>query len=288
MTYKFSLKHQVLICLAVTCQFISCLNFYSINNYLKVSEGVFGDQLDGSHWVIFSFFGRLLGVCILGKYAERFGFFKTIQVISGLFVIFATLFFLFCFVHHSYHVNFDQFYYFRLYYCFLEPAAIFLPAIYLFKVTSPSRHIILSAVIIFAVFLGQLGAYFLKFIQLLHPTAWAVVPVITTSLSWIIYGYLQNDSKKNQELNVVSQASIADIPLIPVRVKIISTLLGGALAAALFYNHTYFSHYISDIALIDSRFNISGVSYYSLFALFFIPGAVLTRRFGFLPWGVYL
>ena len=275
-------KEQILIFLAISCQFITGSNFYSINNYLKISEGVFGNQLDSTQWVVFCFFGRLLGVCILGKYAERFGFFKSMHVVSGLFVTFTTLFLFFCFMHHSFPVTDERFYLFRLYHCFLEPAALFLPYIYLFNKIPSSNHFITGAYLVFGVFLGKVATYGLKFIQAVYPTGWAVIPVITTLLAWGIYGYLQMTSLKNLSTDAaIITTKPFKIP-IPLKVKTLSLLLGAACATAIFYNHTFLSHYMHDIAVIDPRFNISGVLYYSLWVLCLIPGVKLTEYFGFL------
>lgn len=308
---------QGLIFLAIVCQFMSGVNFYSLNHYLNLSDVFFGNQLDSRYWVVACFFGRLLGVVIIGKYAERFGFFRSMQVISGFFVSFSVLFALFCLIPDACAID-ERFYFFRLCYCFLQPAALFLPCIYLFENIPASYHLGGGAILVFGVFIGEVGAYGLKFIQTQYPIGWTIIPVLTTLIAWGIYGYLQKTSKtfvKNlstkDEIEAKTQAEPGPEPqleaeglnlegveikgvgemklltksmmtYIPLKVKILSFFIGAASATAVFYNHTFLSHYMLDVVVINPQFNFSGISFYVLWAICLIPGIKLTQYFGFL------
>ena len=274
---KISKKILPLIFLAIFCQFLTSLNFYAINNYLqKQGELFIGNQLDSRYWVIACFLGRILGMCVFGVYARCFGFFKSMQAISILFLTLTITFALFIFNEQLLHTLDDQFYFFRFYYCFLQPAALFLPLTYLFCITDSSKHLSLSALSIFSVFSAEVFSFGLKFTQVFYPSLWAILPIITTCFGWGIYCYLQKISANETSATIQLEST-----MISKEIKILSTALGAASATAIFFNHTFLSHYHTEIVILETHFNLSGVLYYLLWFLFIIPGCMLTKQFGF-------
>ena len=272
---KKNLKELVLVFFAVFCHFLTCLNFYSLNNYLKISDTFFsGNQLNSEYWVVVCFIGRILGVCILGKYAQRFGFFKSMHLISGLFLILDILFAIFCFSYQYAHEIDERFYFFRLFYCFLQPGALILPSIYLFNRNHNSNHFMISAYLVLAIFIAKFISYRLKSIQLPCLELWISLPIITTFLSLSIYWHLQ-------KFSVHSKNELSKSQSIPSKVKILSILLGAACATGIFYNHTFLSSFLLNTSIIEPNIIFSRFSYYSLWAFFILPGAKISQRFGF-------
>ena len=154
-----SQKKLILFYVAIIFQFFSCIDFYCVNSYLQSSQQhsdvfyVF-NKLDVSYWLIACFLGRLAGAYAIGKYALRAGFFGSMHLISALFVVFTALFAVSCFSQdYSFDVD-NKFYFFRFFYCFLQPAALILPSIYLLNTPPISGQAMISAGLVLAIFIA--------------------------------------------------------------------------------------------------------------------------------------
>jgi hypothetical protein len=75
-------KELIFIFLAIFCQLFASMNMSFLNTYLKGTQGyadVFfaSDELRFIYWMLLTIFGRIFGAYFIGKYADKFGFFKS-------------------------------------------------------------------------------------------------------------------------------------------------------------------------------------------------------------------
>ncbi len=272
-----SQKTQRLIFIALTCQLFASINFSFMNLYLKETQGYTDtffatDQLNFTCWLLLTVFGRILGAYFIGKHADKLGFFKSILFTSQIFIFLSVLCAAFCLTNElSYELN-RGFYFLRFFYSFLEPAALILPGLYLLNLNSNLNHYKISAFLIGAVFIAKAASYHLIYLPPAFMKILCIFPLIATSLSWIIYRHLKNNS--SPEKIVISKKS----PM-PFQIKILCALFGAACSTGLFYHHFFVSYYFLNVNVMDARFDLGGVLYYTLCGLFLFPAAKLCEKF---------
>jgi hypothetical protein len=271
-------KELIFIFLAIFCQLFASMNMSFLNTYLKGTQGyadVFfaSDELRFIYWMLLTIFGRIFGAYFIGKYADKFGFFKSIVFVSKSFVVLSVLCAVFCLTHEiSYEIN-RGFYLLRFFYCFLEPAALIFPSLYLLNRSSHLNQYKLSTLLLAAVFIAKSASYHLIYLPPALMEFWCVLPLIATALSWGIYSYLAKNSAP------LTATTSKKSPM-PSQLKILSTLFGAACATGAFYHHFFVSYYSVNINIVDANFDLGSVVYYTLCGLFLFPAAKLCEKFG--------
>ena len=271
-------KELIFIFLAIFGQLFASMNISFLNAYLKKTQGyvdVFfaSDELLFIYWMLLTVFGRIFGAYFIGKYADKFGFFKSIVFVSKSFVVLSVLCAAFCLTHElSYEIN-RGFYLFRFFYCFLEPAALILPSLYLLNLNDTFSHYKFSTLLTAAVFIAKSASYHLMYLPPALMGFWYVLPLISTALSWGIYSNL---AKNSTSLIATTQKKSP----MPFQLKILSTLFGAACATGVFYHHFFVSYYSVNINIVDANFDLGSVVYYTLCGLFLFPAAKLCEKFG--------
>jgi len=271
-------KELSLIFIALIGQLFASMNISFLNTYLKGTQGYAdaffaSDDLRFVYWMLLTVFGRIFGAYFIGKYADKFGFFKSMIFVSKSFLVLSVFCALFCLTHElSYEIN-RGFYLLRFFYCFLEPAALILPSLYLLNRSSHLNQYKFSALLIGAVFVAKYASYHLIHLPSALMEFWYVFPLIATALSWGIYSYLAKNSAP-------LTATIPKSSPMPSQLKILSTLFGAACATGAFYHHFFVSYYSVNINIVDANFDLGSVVYYTLCGLFLFPAAKLCEKFG--------
>lgn len=275
---KNYVKQTALACTAMCFQLIACMHFRTANIYLKISGENVGNLfldvlLDKKPWAVVSFLGRILGVLILGKYAHKYGIFKTMHLVCSAFVALSiALVISLEIVRDGSHEKLQLFYFMRFIYSFLQPSAVILPAIYLLRISPPSSHLAISAAIGIAItfkiiidhHIGQISSFNI---------AWFFIPVITTSIAWGMYFLMQETStslkyvKKNHPIRL--------------NTKILSIILGAGSSSVAYYNRIFLAPYLKHVHILDPDKIMSKTAYLCLFAILLFPCAKLSKRLGF-------
>ncbi len=271
-------KELIFIFLAIFGQLFASMNISFLNAYLKKTQwydDLFfaSDQLLFYYWMLFTVYGRIFGAYFIGKYADKFGFFKSIVFVSKSFIVVSVLCAAFCLTHElGYEINLGL-YLFRFFYCFLEPAALILPSLYLLNFNDTFSHYKFSMLLIAAVFIAKSASHHLMYLPPALIRFWYILPLISTALSWGIYSNL---AKNSTSLTATTQKKSP----MPFQLKILSTLFGAACATGVFYHHFFVSYYSVNINIVDARFDLGSVVYYTLCGLFLFPAAKLCEKFG--------
>ncbi len=273
---KTNTKNLVLIFLAVSCQIFACMNISFVNQYIEATGAIdaffVGNHLDLTYWMFLTIFARICGAYLIGKYADKAGILRAILFISRMFVLISMLCAVFCITQEiSYEIN-RGFYFFRFFYCFLEPAALILPYLYVLQHNSHLNHYKISALFLGAMFVAKSFSYHLIHLPPDLVKIWYVLPPVTTLFSWGIYYYLEKHSVNK----ILVQKNVS----MPLKVKTLTCLFGAACAAGVFYHHFFVSYYLLNIKIIDASADLGSVTYYALCALFLLPAAKLCEKFG--------
>lgn len=270
-------KESIFIFLAIFGQLFASMNMSFTNSYLQETKDLSdiffaSNKLVFTYWILLPILGRICGAYFFGKHADRFGILKSILSVSRNFVFLTLLCAVFCFTHEFSHEMDTGLYIIRFLYCFLEPAALILPSLYLLN-RRPQNQYKLSALLIGAVFVAKSASYHLMYLPPALMKFWYLVPLITTSLSWAIYCHLEKHSESEK-------APASNSLPMPFQKKVLNSLFGAACATGAFYHHFFVNYYSVNINIVDARFDLGSVMYYTLCGFFLFPAAKLSERFG--------
>lgn len=270
-------KDLALIFFAVVCQIFACMNISFMNKYIEVTRATdaffSGNRLDLTGWVILTIFSRIFGAYFIGKYADKAGIFKSILFISKMFALISIMHAVFFATQEISNETNRGFYLFRVLYCFLEPAALILPYLYVLESDTHLNHYKISVLFLWAMFVAKSFSYHFIHLPVGFIKLWYLVSLIGTCLSWGIYHYIG----KHSELKKVPKQKNF---LMPLKVKILTFLFGAAGATGVFYHHYFASYYSLNIKIIDDSADLDSVTYYALCAIFLLPAAKLHEAFG--------
>lgn len=275
----------ILILLAIVFQFFSCSGLYFIRSY--------ADQADPFSllttistltstflfsWFTFSFIGRISGAYLFGKYADKNNFFKVMKLITLGHIFVAFLVVTICIIGEDFHNKYQGFYLARFFYSSLVHVAIILPAMHLLNKYPEPQHILISAYLALAMFLGKFFAYiFSCYVSSMYMQTWYWIPVIGSSLSLGIYTYVEKYSRPYS--NKIETSITYSSPSI--RKKALAALIGAACNAGIYYYYFFLTPYLADIIIVKHYSCIKGQSpFYTAFGLFLLPIAKICQRFG--------
>ena len=273
----------LLVFFAACLQSVSCISCAEINSFLKISGENIGVlfspiKICKKHWLIATLLGRVLGVYLFGKHAYKYGFFKTIYLVSVLFVTVHIIFALLCLTYSYNYQKPIMFSTLRGIYCVLQSAAIMLPSIFLFRISPFTKHINISALLIITVFSEGFFSHYLGLIIPISLKIWLMLPIITALIAWALYYYVEKISE--QPKHIVKAAKL------PLKTKIQSAILGSGCATVLYYNSSFFAGYVKNVSILDPDKIFSDLKYFCLCGFLLFPCAKLTERFGFYKIGL--
>jgi len=272
-----NVKELALIFLAISCQLFACMNLSFLNKHIQIAciqdPFFIQNHLDLTDWILWTTLARILGAYFLGKYAHKLGLSKAILFMSASFTLIAVLGAAFCITQQVSYEAIQGFYIIRFFYCFFEPAALILPALYILDNSSRLDHYKISALLLIAVFVAKSASYHLIYLAPEFLNLWYILAPVTTSSAWIIYRYLGRHSK-------LKKALISSSAIMPLEIKILAALIGAACATGIFYHHFFASYYSLNIKIVETSADLGSVTYYVLCALFFLPASKLCEKFG--------
>lgn len=220
--------------------------------------------------------GGVSGAYFFGKYADRNNFFKVMYSTSMVHIFFAVLIVSVCLTGKDFANNYQIFYLARFLYSFLGYVIIILPAIYLFKKYKDSKHILISAYIVLATFLGKSLAYAFFYCSPTSKYVWYWLPVAGSFLSLGLYvyvgKYLSPSMKKVTAIFKYSSPSIHE--------KILGMLIGIACNAGIYYPHFFLTPYLRDIAMIQNYTVKTQYLFYIAFGMLLLPAVKICQKFG--------
>lgn len=218
-------------------------------------------------WALTTFFSRITGSYVLGKYAEAKGFLATQKIIILGYILTTFLFFLCC----SY-ANFHQIRpimlvitYFNV---FLFPATVILPAMYLMKMYDASSHVKISMLMLLASVLGYVLSSVLSAKYSLQ--IMSVATCISSILCGFIY-YAEKISIPNLEISKRKE-NVDTLPLLPnYQTKILTLLVGGVCGAGMTHNYFFIEPYLINVMVVNlSTSQLRYISFYIALGVFLV------------------
>jgi hypothetical protein len=181
-----------------------------------------------------------------------------------------------CITGKDFYGSYKGFYLTRLLYSTLMAVIMILPGMYLLNRHPESRHILISASIILATFIGKIFAHsVVGYIPSVHMQIWYSIPVAASFLAWVIYIYVEKHSSPPKNTKSITYSAPSS------HKKVLALFFGAACNAGIVYYNFFLSPYLSDISIIKSPVMLGEqFSFFIACGIFLLPSVIICKKFG--------
>lgn len=223
-------------------------------------------------WIVLTFFSRIFGSYIFGRYSESEGFLKTQKILTNSYVVTAILLCICClFFSHLYEAK----HILLLVAClniFLFPATLVPPSIYLMKKTPVSLHTNISALTILAALIGHSMSYCVFHYLVKNNLKSMSIIFIFASFSCLLV-YLLGKKFWLHSKKVITEKTQSPSTHLE---KIMTWLIGVVSGAGLTHHYFFLRPYRQNVLIVDNY------TYEYLYFLFYAMVAVCLAIYYFL------